>query len=515
MGLALQNSAAPTTLRQAAIHTDAPINLALSEVISALSFALDLTEDAVPGHAVRSCLLGMRLGSALGLPDSDLHDLYYALLLKDIGCSSNAARMCNILGADEREAKRRVKTVDWTRISVDGLGLAWANSLPGASPWKKTLRVLQLGLSRNRNNAEMIGLRCERGADIVRKIGLSTQCADAIHSLDEHWNGSGYPDRLRGEATPLLGRILAVAQHLDVFASDQGQDRAIETLQERSRTWFDPELVRVTVALNRAGLLWSGCEPSLLGTADARARVLDLEPGTSTLIGSAEIDKVCEAFADVVDAKSPFTFRHSIGVTEAADQIATHFGLRTGQRKLIHRAALLHDLGKLSVSNAILDKPGKLDAQEWASIQRHPQLSQRILERVPSFAGIAAIAGRHHEKLDGSGYPNHLSARHLSLEDRIVTMADIYGALAEDRPYRAGLEPDQILAIIGKEVPNKLDGEVFDALKQFIHRNQSANRILQIPQPAPHMSVAQVQQLLALSNQTPDLLSAPPKPANA
>ena len=138
--------------------------LALSEVITALSFALDLTEDAVPGHAVRSCLIGMRIGRQLGLPEPELRDLYYALLLKDIGCSSNAARMCKILGADDREAKRRVKTVDWTRISVDGLKLAWVNSLPDANPLEKVMRVVELGLSRDRNNAEVIGLRCERGA---------------------------------------------------------------------------------------------------------------------------------------------------------------------------------------------------------------------------------------------------------------------------------------------------------------------------------------------------------------
>ena len=133
--------------------------LALSEVISALSFALDLTEDAVPGHAVRSCLIGMRIGSKLGLDGPQLRDLYYALLLKDIGCSSNSARMCQILGADDRTAKRSVKTVDWTRVTLEGLKLAWVNSLPEAGKLQKALRVVELGLGRERNNAEVIGIR--------------------------------------------------------------------------------------------------------------------------------------------------------------------------------------------------------------------------------------------------------------------------------------------------------------------------------------------------------------------
>jgi HD-GYP domain-containing protein (c-di-GMP phosphodiesterase class II) len=437
--------------------------LALSEVISALSFALDLTEDAVPGHAVRSCLIGMRIGSKLGLDGPQLRDLYYALLLKDIGCSSNSARMCQILGADDRTAKRSVKTVDWTRVTLEGLKLAWVNSLPEAGKLQKALRVVELGLGRERNNAEVIGIRCERGADIVRKIGLSEPCADAIYSLDEHWNGSGYPRRLKGAAIPPLARILSLSQHLDVFASEQGRERALATMVERSGSWFDPELVRIAASLYRSGDLWIGCN-----TREERDLVVALEPGITTILGSDQVDRVCEAFADVVDAKSPFTYRHSIGVTDAAVGLATQFGFDAEHRQRIHRAALLHDLGKLRVSNTILDKPGKLDAAEWQIVQEHPEFSQQILARIPSFAAISQIAGRHHEKLDGSGYPHRLTADQLTLDDRIVAMADIYGALSEDRPYRAGLPPEQILAIIGKEVPSKLDPDVFEALNRYL-----------------------------------------------
>lgn len=443
--------------------------IALSEVISALSFALDLTEDAVPGHAVRTCLLGMRIGREIGLDDTALGDLYYALLLKDIGCSSNAARMCQILGGDDRSAKRRVKMVDWTGISIDGLKLAWQNALPGASGWKKVLRVAQLGLNRERNNAEMIGLRCERGADIVRKIGLGEGCADAIHSLDEHWNGSGYPDRLRGKATPLLARILGVAQHLDVFALEKDRASAIETLVARKGSWFDPDLVRAAVSLDKSGELWIGCREY-----EALNRAVEMEPGTVRLLGPEQVDRVCEAFADVVDAKSPFTYRHSMGVTEVADAIARQFGFGQERRQLIHRAALLHDLGKLGVSNTILDKPGKLNQSEWSAVVAHPGLSQEILARIPSFSEIALIAGRHHERLDGSGYPNKLKSDDLSLNDRIVAIADTYGALSEDRPYRAGLPYEEILSIFAKEVPGKLDAECFEALKVAIESRGSA-----------------------------------------
>ena len=238
---------------------DPDSRIALSEIVSALSFALDLTEDAVPGHALRSCLLGMRIGHTIGLCNAQLSDLYYALLLKDIGCSSNSARMCQILGGDDRKAKRDVKTVDWTRPTLAGIRLAWNNALPNADLPHRIKRIAWLGVTQNKHNAEMIGLRCERGANIVRKIGLSEQCADTIHSLDEHWNGSGYPDRSRGDSIPRLSRILGIAQHLDVFASDRGRQTAIDTLQKRSGSWFDPDLVSAAVSLHRAGTLWIGC----------------------------------------------------------------------------------------------------------------------------------------------------------------------------------------------------------------------------------------------------------------
>jgi putative nucleotidyltransferase with HDIG domain len=445
------------------LSSAAESRIALSEIVSALSFALDLTEDAVPGHAVRTCLLGMRIGIALGLDSAQLIDLYYALLLKDIGCSSNAARMCQILGGDDRKAKRDVKTIDWTKPTLEAVKLAWSNALPGAGPVRKLRRVVWLGLTQNKHNAEMIGLRCERGADIVRKIGLSEQCADTIHSLDEHWNGSGYPERSRGEAIPLLSRILGIAQHLDVFATEQGRERAINTLKERSGSWFDPELVGIAASLDRSGELWTGC-----GTPEERIRVLELEPGTVRTLATEQVDLVCEAFADVVDAKSSYTYRHSLGVTEVADGIASNLGLPPDMRQLIHRAALLHDLGKLRVPNSILDKPGKLDDAEWQIMREHPLLSQQILERIPQFASIARIAGRHHEKLDGSGYPNRLPGTELSIEDRVVGLADVYGALAEDRPYRKALPTMQILAILKREVPMKLDAESFDALLPLV-----------------------------------------------
>jgi putative nucleotidyltransferase with HDIG domain len=434
-------------------------SISLSEVISALSFALDLTEGAVPGHALRSCLLGMRIAAAAGVSADEQVSLYYALLLKDTGCSSNAARMCQIVGGDDRAVKSGAKLEDWTkphRPRISTLRLLWNEVLPNASPLRKAARILKIGATQHANNQEMITMRCERGAKIVTKLGMGPLAAETVRYLDEHWDGSGYPSSLKGSQIPLLARICAIAQHLDVFSTERSIAQAINVLIERSGAWFDPDLVALTVSLNRQGTLWANC---LAGDSieDTRHAVLDLDSAKGQQIESGRIDQICEAFADVVDAKSPFTFRHSVGVADVAYDIAVEMGLPTERVQLVRRAALLHDIGKLGISNSILDKPCNLNAHERSLVEEHPSLTRRILERVTAFHELAIVAGEHHEKLDGSGYPHNLTAKDLSIESRIIAVADVFGALHEDRPYRLGIGLETIITIMQDLAPHQLD----------------------------------------------------------
>lgn len=433
-------------------------DISLPEIVSALSFALDLTEGAVAGHALRSCLMGMLIARDLGMAEEDRGSLYYALLMKDAGCSSNATRMCEIVGGDDREVKRGIKLQDWTKTSLGTLGVLWKNVLPDANPIARALRIVQMGVHQHRNNEEMIQLRCDRGAQIALKVGLGKAAALAIRHLDEHWDGKGFPGSLKGREIPVASRIMALTQHLDAFASEQGRQAAMDTMQQRSGRWFDPELVKIAARLDSAGRLWQHRE-----TDDILRQVLDLAP-TGNETTPTQVDAVCEAFADVVDAKSSFTYRHSVGVTQAALKIAIQLGLAPDRQKLVWRAALLHDIGKLGVSNAILDKPSKLNAVEWMSVRQHPVHTRRILERMEAMREMAVIASHHHEKLDGSGYPYGLSGDELSIEARIIAVADIYGALSEERPYRQALTNEEVFAIIKKDVPEKLDASCFEAL---------------------------------------------------
>ena len=446
--------------------TAGKVVITFSEILSALSFAIDLTEDADPGHALRSCLLGMRLGQVLGLSARELEPLYYALLLKDIGGSINASRLGQIARGDERLDPRGAAT-DPRKTPSRGPQYVWERMdeerRGELAPGQQFGRVLHMDACRRRSDREMLLLRCERGANILRKLGFSVATCEAVLALDERWDGSGSPRRLHGGAIPRLARIISLAEHLDAFAYELTPAAAIAELRERSGRWFDPELVEAAYALDSFGQLWTECLP----TDDldvTRQRVIALDPKASGGVGAEEIDRICEAFADVVDAKSPFTYHHSVGVAQVAVAMAAKLGLPPDRLRVVHRAALLHDLGKLSVPNSILDKNGRLTADEWHTVMEHPRRTQQILSRIEPFAELAEIAGAHHEKLDGSGYPNGLREPELRIESRVIAVADIYQALTEGRPYRPGASHATAVRKLREMTPHQLDVSCVEAL---------------------------------------------------
>lgn len=430
-------------------------------LLAALSTALDLTEGQLPGHALRTCYLAMRLADDLGLPAGDRDALFYAAFLKDAGCSSNAAAITRLFGADDIDAKRRQATIERSMLSYAAFSI---RTIPEAEPLPRRIRrLITIGV-RGRAEHQMIEqLRCERGAAIARKAGFDDRVAGAILDLHEHWDGKGDPRHLRGAEIHPLSRILAACQGLDVFVSTAGPERALAVVAARIGSWYDPDIAATLLERCRAGLIDDLLAP------DLAARTFALEPtGQIRTSDDADIDRIAGAFADVVDAKSPYTGSHSRIVADIAESLAAHLGLPAPEVVDVRRAGLLHDLGKLGVPNLILDKPGRLDATEMDVIRRHPEMTLRILDPVPTFSAVAQLAACHHERLDGTGYFRGLTAPELALGARIVAVADVFEALTANRPYRGPMSVEQALAVMRETAGEHLAADVIDALADTV-----------------------------------------------
>ncbi len=432
-----------------------------------MSYALDITEGQPEGHAARTCMLGMRIATELGLDGKDSSALFYGLLLKDLGCSSNSSKMCYLFGSDERAAKRDVKTVDWSHVSRS-IGYIARHVAPHGSIFRRAAKLVQVAIGGQKQAKELTQLRCERGATIARQLQLPEQSALAIRALDEHWDGLGHPDGLAGEEIPLLARILSLSQTAEVFIREQGLDAAIEMANERSGAWFDPELVRIFVNLAGDAKFWAE-----FNGQDPRSAVTSFEPEEKMLpADDGSLDRIAAAFAQVIDAKSPWTCRHSEGVAEISTGIADVLGFGRADRRLLRRAALLHDVGKLGISNLILDKPGKLNADELTEMRKHPKYTYEILNRVAGFRNLAELAASHHERLDGKGYHRGLPAEQIPVGARILGVADMYEALAAKRPYRQDLSDEEVMTILTKNTGAGICPEVFAALKVWLKESK-------------------------------------------
>jgi HD-GYP domain-containing protein (c-di-GMP phosphodiesterase class II) len=434
--------------------------LRLSEVIGALSYALDLTEGEPPGHAVRSCVIGMRLAEDLRLDPEARSDLFYALLLKDAGCTANSARMAALFGADDHGAKHTSKRIDWSSPFAAFLWSA-RTVAPGRSIRTRIDRLLAIR-DEGEVTKSLMEARCERGAEIARRVGLSERTAEAIRALDEHWDGRGQPRGLEGHEIPPLARILCLAQTVEIFHSASGVQAAYDVADRRAGRWFDPTMVMALAGFRYDAGFWASlAEPDL-------AR---WEPADEVLhADAARVDRLATAFAGIVDAKSPWTYHHSDRTALVATNMGAALGLETAELTDLRRLGLLHDLGKLAVSNRILDKPDRLTDAEFARVREHPLFTQWVLNRVSCFRDLAPVAAAHHERLDGSGYPRGLGADQLTVAMRVLAVADVYEALTADRPYRRALSDDDALDLMRLDVPHRFDPDAFDALEAVLER---------------------------------------------
>jgi len=432
-------------------------------MLASLSFALDLTEGQPMGHALRTDLIALELAARLDLPLQVRRDLHYAALLKDAGCSSNAAAVSELFGGNDIVAKRARMVTDWTN-EVQAAIYALEQSAPGASWFERAKRVASIARLGQNAATRLVQIRCDRGAEIVRQLSFGAGVAEAVRTLEEHWDGHGHPRGLKGDQIPIAARVLGLAQILEVFAAEGGPAAGLALVRRRSGKWFDPTVVEACRGLESQLARWAA-----MTTRQLRAEVSRSEPGqASVLAGQTTLKRVAQVFAGIVDAKSPYTGAHSARVAEVAVAVARELGWSQELVEETRSAGLLHDIGKLSVPNSILDKPGALEPPEWEIMRMHALYTERILEHVKGFEWLAFASAAHHERMDGSGYCRGLEADQLPELSRVLAVADVYDALSTVRPYRHALSQPEVFAIMDRDADKGFSGECLEALKNVV-----------------------------------------------
>jgi HD-GYP domain-containing protein (c-di-GMP phosphodiesterase class II) len=271
-------------------------------------------------------------------------------------------------------------------------------------------------------------------------MGLGAATGAALQHVFEQWDGRGSPDGRAAEEIDLATRIVTIVGDAEIMERAAGLPAAVDVVLARAGGAYDPHLAGA-FARWAAGA-WSSLPPgSAWDTVQEQAASVPA-PGPTRLAG-AELDRALLAMAHFADLKSPYTITHSTRVAEIAAAAATGWALSPAEVELAERAAWVHDLGRAGVSSAVWDRAGPLTFGEREQVELHPHHTERALSRSPFLSVLGALAGAHHERIDGSGYPHRRSSAELPRVARLLAVADVYAAMTQDRPHRPALPPDE------------------------------------------------------------------------
>ncbi len=396
-------------------------NINLHQVVYSLSDALDLVGVTHIHHGKRVAYMAAECGKQLGWQGQRLDDLFQAGILHDCGVS---------------------KTIIHSRLAQ----LQWEDEKD----------------------------HCDVGATLLKNCSLLSGLTDVVKHHHTHW--SDLKDLDLPLEVKLSANCIYLADRVDILTlsslKDQsnillGREETLKTILGKRGDWFCPELVDAFLEISRSEAFWFCLESEHINgytaTWMSHEKFRD--------VSFSELRSIIHIFSIIVDAKSTFTCEHSDGVANLSRFIGEFFRLSERSCEMLEFAGLLHDLGKLRVPDELLDKPGELTPEEYAMVQRHSFDTFNILKTIQGLEEVALWAAQHHERVDGSGYPYHTGRTGISIEARIIAVADVFQALAQKRPYRDPLTPEQILKILKNQVDSgKLDSVVVDFVEAHLQQ---------------------------------------------
>jgi HD-GYP domain-containing protein (c-di-GMP phosphodiesterase class II) len=440
----------------------------IAELVATLSYAADLGLGQPMEHCMRQTVIALRLAEMAGASDGDREATYYLGLLMNVYCHADAAEQASWFGDDIAFKGDGYEMLDMNTAQMAAFILRRLGSHGGGLA--RARRMATFPVTGPKLFATFLTTHSSLAAQFADQIGLAGPVAVAISQAYEQWDGKGHPHHLRGAEICLPARLVQLAGPTEVFSRRHGVEAARAMVKRHRGSQFDPVVAD----------LFCGHAAEVLDGVDHAAgwdEILAAEPELSRRVSGAHLDGVLEAMADLVDLKSPHLAGHSRGVANLAAEAARGWGLPDRSVTTIRRAGLIHDLGRLGVSNAVWDKPGPLTDAEIERVRLHPYLTDRMLARVSALDEAREIASRHHERLDGSGYPRGLTGVSLTPSDRLLAAADVLHAMTEPRPYRAALRAEDAAARLRSEAAaGRLDGDAVSAVLRAAGHRAPARR---------------------------------------
>ena len=401
------------------------LQIDLRQVVLLIARAVDLVGVDDVLHGRRVAILAVECAKRLGWDEAEQQLLFDAGLLHDVGVSST------------RVHHTLVNELDWAGADI----------------------------------------HCARGFQLLKNFSPLAKIAPIVRYHHTHWQ-----DLQQDNIDPTVARftnLIYLADRVDVSAAPYYTDNTlllhipeICALINRYRgSFFAPELVDAFLTAASAEAFWLILDADFIPSF-----VSDMAlTANQEQLGLADLKELAMIIAEIVDAKSHFTSEHSLGVARLARYMAAEFGISGERLDLLEVAALLHDIGKLQIPDAVLESPLKLTPFERAVMKKHSFATYQILKRVIGLEELALWASQHHESLDGGGYPFHLLAGALPIESRIIKVADIYQALAQNRPYRQPLPPGEILSLLRQlESDFEVDPQLVDFVASHLDGCQRA-----------------------------------------
>jgi HD-GYP domain-containing protein (c-di-GMP phosphodiesterase class II) len=437
-----------------AVGTDRA-HVRLAELVAALSLGVDLGFGQPMEHMLRQCLIALRLAERVGLDEQRRADVYYTALLVGVGCHTDAHEQAKWFG-DDIALKSGKYDHEFHSLRGAAAGMRLLGS--GHAGSHRFRVALEFALSGHREVADMITQHSAMTRALGEQLGLPDQVLDALGAAYETWDGRGWPGELKGADVPLASRLSQLAEFVEVAYRSGGVEAAKRLARERADKQFDPELAELVCS--EGEMILSGLDA--VETWDA---VIEAEPALAVVLSWDRFDAALLAIANFVDLKSPYSLGHSRAVADLAAAAGAQLGLSEADLRTLRRAGLVHDFGRLGVSNAIWDKKGPLGVGDWERVRLHPYLTERMLQQSAVLAQLGAIAVQHRERLDGSGYPRGLSGVAISRPAGILGAADAYQAMRELRPHRPERPADEAAAELRADVKaGRLDADAVEAI---------------------------------------------------